>query len=188
MNRAKQNLIMEKKPIQLLVPKGSVPVEHSMPGATPAASPAPGLRVKGDSFLTLHFKISLADGDGVVANTFEDKPATLQLGTGQFSPPLEHCLIGLAEGESIDVVVDPGQAYGTRNPELVQVIQRSILDQHGEPGADWQPGDVVEFPAPNGGTYAGVLKTIDSSRAVFDFNHPLAGQRLRLEARVIGIL
>jgi len=29
---------------------------------------------------------------------------------------------------------------------------------------------------------------IDANRAVFDFNHPLAGQRLRLQARVIGVL
>jgi len=179
---------MEKKSIQLLVPKASASAERAAQGNVITSGPAGGVRVQGNSFLTLHFKISLADGDGLVASTFEDKPATLQLGTGQFSPPLEHCLIGLAEGESIDVVVEPDQAYGTRNPELVQVIQRSVLDQHGEPGADWQPGDVVEFPAPNGGTYAGVLKTIDASRAVFDFNHPLAGQRLRLEARVIGIL
>jgi FKBP-type peptidyl-prolyl cis-trans isomerase SlpA len=79
-------------------------------------------------------------------------------------------------------------AYGIRNPELVQVILRTVLDEHGEPGAEWFPGDVVEFPAPNGGTYAGVLKNIDATRAVFDFNHPLAGQRLRLQARVIGVL
>jgi FKBP-type peptidyl-prolyl cis-trans isomerase SlpA len=154
--------------------------------SNPAAQDGP--RVLADSFVTLHFKISLADADGVVADTFEGQPATLQLGTGQFSQPLEHCLIGLAEGESVDVVVEPDQAYGVRSPELVQVILRSVLDEHGEPGAEWVPGDVVEFPAPNGGTFAGVLKMIDANRAVFDFNHPLAGQRLRLQARVIGVL
>jgi FKBP-type peptidyl-prolyl cis-trans isomerase SlpA len=154
--------------------------------SNPAAQDGP--RVLADSFVTLHFKISLADADGVVADTFEGQPATLQLGSGQFSQPLEHCLIGLAEGESVDVVVEPDQAYGVRSPELVQVILRSVLDEHGEPGAEWVPGDVVEFPAPNGGTFAGVLKMIDANRAVFDFNHPLAGQRLRLQARVIGVL
>jgi len=159
-------------------------------GGAVASNPAAqdGPRVLADSFVTLHFKISLADADGVVADTFEGQPATLQLGSGQFSQPLEHCLIGLAEGESVDVVVEPDQAYGVRSPELVQVILRSVLDEHGEPGAEWVPGDVVEFPAPNGGTFAGVLKMIDANRAVFDFNHPLAGQRLRLQARVIGVL
>lgn len=177
---------MEKKSINLLAPKPAA--QTSGPALKQGQPQSGGLRVLADSFVTLHFKISLADADGVVADTFEGQPATLQLGTGQFSQPLEHCLIGVAEGESIDVVVEPDRAYGVRNPELVQVILRSVLDEHGEPGAEWVPGDVVEFPAPNGGTYAGVLKSIDATRAVFDFNHPLAGQRLRLQARVIGVL
>lgn len=141
---------MEKKPINLLAPKPAT--QASAPALNQGQPQSGGLRVLADSFVTLHFKISLADADGVVADTFEGQPATLQLGTGQFSQPLEHCLIGVAEGESIDVVVEPDSAYGIRNPELVQVILRTVLDEHGEPGAEWVPGDVVEFPAPNGGT------------------------------------
>jgi FKBP-type peptidyl-prolyl cis-trans isomerase SlpA len=159
----------------------STPPERSEP--VPAA-----LRVAADSFLTLHFRISLEQSDEVVVDTFEGQPVTLQLGTGQFSEPLERYLHGLAEGESIDVLVEPGQAYGERNPELIQVILRAVLDEHGDPGTVWEPGDVVEFPTPSGGTYAGVLKSIDDTRALFDFNHPLAGQRLRLKARIVGIL
>ena len=36
--------------------------------------------------------------------------------------------------------------------------------------------------------FAGVLKEIDERGAVFDFNHPLAGQRVRFEVRILGIL
>ena len=114
---------MEKKPINLLAPKPAT--QASAPALNQGQPQSGGLRVLADSFVTLHFKISLADADGVVADTFEGQPATLQLGTGQFSQPLEHCLIGVAEGESIDVVVEPDGAYGIRNPELVQVILRS---------------------------------------------------------------
>ncbi|MFX5476334.1 FKBP-type peptidyl-prolyl cis-trans isomerase, partial [Acinetobacter baumannii] len=44
--------------------------------------------VQADSFLTLHYRISLENGTEVVS-TFDDKPATLLLGQGQFAPTLE---------------------------------------------------------------------------------------------------
>ena len=53
--------------------------------------------VQADSFLTLHYSISLENGTEVVS-TFEDKPATLLLGQGQLAPTLETALLGMPEG------------------------------------------------------------------------------------------
>ena len=39
------------------------------------------------SFLTLHYRLAGPDGDDLV-NTFNDKPATLSLGSGELSPAL----------------------------------------------------------------------------------------------------
>jgi FKBP-type peptidyl-prolyl cis-trans isomerase SlpA len=47
---------------------------------------------------------------------------------------------------------------------------------------------VVEFNAPNGAQYAGVLQSIDAEGAWFDFNHPLAGKPITFEAQIIAIL
>jgi FKBP-type peptidyl-prolyl cis-trans isomerase SlpA len=58
---------------------------------TPATLVQPG------SFLTLHYRLAGPDGADVV-NTFNDKPATLSLGTGQLAPAMEARLIGLPEG------------------------------------------------------------------------------------------
>jgi len=55
-------------------------------------------------------------------------------------------------------------------------------------GEDFSPGDLVEFNAPGGGRYAGVLKEVGETSALFDFNHPLAGQALTFEVKIIGIL
>ena len=144
--------------------------------------------VKGDSHLTLHYRISLADGGGDVVSTFGAAPATLQMGLGQWAEPLERCLLGLAQGAHGTFDLPAGQAFGDRNPALVQRVARSMLDAHAEPGTEWTQGDHVDFPAPDGGRYAGVLKAIDERGAVFDFNHPLAGRPIRFEVRIIGVL
>ena len=144
--------------------------------------------VKPDSYLTLHYRLSLADGVEDVVNTFGGKPATLQLGAGQMAERLERCMVGLAEGARTVFDLEPDAAFGRRNPELVQRVSRAMLDEHGEAGAEYQPGDLVEFPAPGGGRFAGVLKEINDRWALFDFNHPLAGKRIRLEVEIVGVL
>jgi len=144
--------------------------------------------VKADSYLTLHYRLSLAETGDDVVSTFGGNPATLQLGLGQMAEPLERCLIGLTEGARAVFELGPGEAFGVRNPQLLQRVSRAMLAKHGETGTGYEPGDLVEFPAPGGGRFAGVLKEIDERWALFDFNHPLAGQPVRLEVEILGVL
>lgn len=139
------------------------------------------------AYLTLHYRLAVADGNDIVT-TFHENPATLQMGTGQLAPFLEACLLGLPEGAQQTFELAPEQAFGARNPDLLQRVSRATLVQNSEQGQEYAIGDLVEFNAPSGGRFAGVLRAIDDQGALFDFNHPLAGQTLRFEVRIIGIL
>ena len=146
--------------------------------------------VRPDSYLTLHYRIELASGPAagsLFADTFSGRPGTLQLGMGQWAPGLEAALIGRAEGERFTFEVPAAQAYGDRNPELVQWVARSMLEAEAAE-TDFSPGEIIEFSAPNGGRYSGVLKEFNDDRALFDFNHPLAGIDLRVEVSLLGVL
>jgi FKBP-type peptidyl-prolyl cis-trans isomerase SlpA len=140
-----------------------------------------------DSHLTLHYRLSLGDGGEDVMNTFKARPATLQLGIGQLAEFLEKRLIGLAEGTHETFDLAPEEAFGVRNPELIQRVSRQMLNANTDE-KDFVPGDLVDFPSPDGGRFAGVLKEIDSQTALFDFNHPLAGRALRFEVKLLGVL
>ncbi|GGI15666.1 FKBP-type peptidyl-prolyl cis-trans isomerase [Oxalicibacterium faecigallinarum] len=137
--------------------------------------------------LTLHYRLAAEDGTDLIT-TFDGNPATLQLGTGQLAPFLEACLLGLTEGTHQTFSLAPEQAFGARNPELVRRLSREMLDRNSVPGEDYVIGDLVEFAAPSGGQFAGVLREIDAETALFDFNHPLAGQSVRFEVQIIGVL
>ena len=140
------------------------------------------------SFLTLHYRLAGPDG-GDVVNTFGGQPATLSLGTGQLAPAMEARLIGLPEGAHERFTLQPGEAFGERNPDMVQRVKRALLDELGDPDAEYSLGDVVQFPTPDGqGAYAGVVRELGPDWLLFDFNHPLAGQPVTFEVRVIGIL
>jgi len=139
------------------------------------------------AFLTLHYRLASLNGENIVS-TFEGAPATLQLGQGQLASPLEACLKGLPEGAHEIFMLSPEKAFGPRNPDLIQWVSRATLAQHSQSGEEYEIGDLVEFAAPGGGRFAGVLHEINDDNALFDFNHPLAGQPVKFEVKIIGIL
>ena len=140
------------------------------------------------SFLTLHYRLAGPDGAAVV-NTFDDKPATLSLGTGELAPAVEARLIGLEEGSRHSFELAAGEAFGLRNPQLLQRVKLALLHELGDPDADYAVGDVVQFPTPDGqASYAGVVREVGTDWLLFDFNHPLAGQPVRFDVHVIGVL
>lgn len=145
--------------------------------------------VQPGSFLTLHYRMSDAGGQ-VIIDTFNGQPATLSLGQGELSPAIEQRLIGLEEGTRTVIDLAPGEAFGERQPEMQQWVARKLLDQLGDPLERYAVGDVVQFPTPDGtGTYAGAVREVREDGAVlFDFNHPLAGQPVRFEVQLIGVL
>ncbi|HBI83851.1 peptidylprolyl isomerase [Orrella sp. NBD-18] len=147
--------------------------------------------VRADSYLTLHYRIVIESGPAAGStfiDTFDGRPATLQLGSGQWSPTMEAPLLGHAEGDCFSYTLSPVDAYGDRNPDLIQRVTRSMLSEYAEPDTAFVPGDMVEFSAPNGGRYSGVLKEINEETALFDFNHPLAGLTLRVDIDLLGVL
>lgn len=143
------------------------------------------------SFLTLHYRLAGPDGADVI-NTFSEQPATLSLGTGQLSPALEQRLLGLPEGMQQIFELAPGEAFGQRSAELLQRVKLALLREMGDPQEDYHVGDVVQFPTPDGqASYAGVVREIgppEEDWALFDFNHPLAGQSVVFEVKIIGVL
>jgi FKBP-type peptidyl-prolyl cis-trans isomerase SlpA len=156
--------------------------------STPLAGSSAAIRV--GSHVTLHFRLSLADGT-VVFDTFAERPATIQIGEGHIAAPLERFLTALNEGDERCYELAPDDGFGPRNPDLLQRVSRALLSRHSDAAlGELTPGDIIEFPTPDGlgGRVAGVFKGWEGDAAMFDFNHPLAGQALRFDVRIIGVL
>lgn len=147
--------------------------------------------VQSDSYLTLHYRIVVTSGSGegsIFIDTFDGRPGTLQLGVGQWAPDMEEAMLGREEGDCFSLSLSPDQAYGDRNPELVQLVSHAMLREHAGEDADFEPGDMVSFTAPNGGQYSGIFKEMTNDGALFDFNHPLAGRALRVDVDLLGVI
>lgn len=152
---------------------------------TPSQDSIP--RVAPGAFLTLHYRLSGPHGD--VVNTFNQAPATLSLGNQELSPLLEEALLGLPEGAHEQFEFEPGLVFGQRNPDLLQWVSKTSLSQAGESVDELQEGEVVQVPTGQAGQQvAGIVRKIEPQAVLLDFNHPLAGQAVRFEVQVIGVL
>jgi FKBP-type peptidyl-prolyl cis-trans isomerase SlpA len=138
--------------------------------------------VAANSLVTLHYRITLPNGQPLIS-TFEATPATLQLGAGEMLPAMEQLLIGLAAGSRQHFDLEAEQAFGPHRPELVERVKRAHM-----PDEEIEAMSVMEFTAPDGSRYSGLVREIDAESALIDFNHPLAGKSIRLEVEVIGVV
>jgi len=138
--------------------------------------------VEANSLVTLNYRISMENGQPLIS-TFEGQPATLQLGANEMMPTLEQCFIGLEEGSEKKFTLTPEQAFGPHREELIEIVARKHM-----PEEDIEPMSVMEFTAPDGSRYSGLVREIDQEKAVIDFNHPLAGKTIHLEVQIIGVL
>lgn len=139
--------------------------------------------VRAGNLITLHYRVATGD-DTELVSTFDSTPATLQLGSGELAPPLEHCLIGVNVGERHVFLLEADQAFGDHNPQLTQRMARTALPPDSSP----ELHGLIQFAAPNGDKFTGIVRELDDEAVLVDFNHPLAGKAVRFEVEIIGIL
>ena len=85
--------------------------------------------------------------------------------------------MGMSVGEEKKAELEPKDAFGERNPELARVMHLSDFRKR---DMDPYPGMQVDID----GTVA-TVKSINSGRVLVDANHPLAGERMIYEVKLI---
>ncbi len=132
-------------------------------------------RVKENDTVTVVYEGTVNNGD-----TFESSsdtgPLEFTMGTQSVMPLFEEAVLGMAVGESKSINIPPQDAYGVRHDELVQDIDRAILQEK-----DVQPGMTLGLDMEKDGKKHKIPATVTAIKddaVTVDFNHPLAGQTL----------
>jgi len=137
----------------------------------------------GDTFL-LRYALRPRGGDDVISNFDDAQPDTVTLGDGTLAPTLEQWLIDLVPGERYVFLLEPWQAFGESQPELVQTLPKTDVPA----GIKLEVDQLVEFAMPNGQTLAGHILEVSDDAVKVDFNHPLADLAIEFEVEIVDIL
>lgn len=135
-----------------------------------------------DSEVTLHFSLSLEDGQ-LVDSTRGKKPGTLVMGDDTLPVGITKLLLGLKVGDKRAFVIQPTQAFGEYNDKNLQQIPKDQFD----PGQPLSEGLVVQFQGPGGYALPGVVRRVLAEFVEVDFNHPLAGRNLLFDVEILSV-
>jgi len=127
-------------------------------------------------------EVELSDIWGNLIQKSEEPVQYLHGGYGDIFPVVEAALEGKRERDRVEVRMEPEEAYGDYDEELVQLVPRDQFPEGLEIGMR------VEGEA--GSDSEGMLYTVTDmaeGKVVLDGNHPLAGLALKFECTVAGV-
>ncbi len=140
------------------------------------------MNITKDTVVTLHYKLS--DTQGNLIEESSEPMVYLHGGYNNTLPKLEEALDGKAPGAEVMVQVEPVDAFGEYDADLVKIEPRNLFPEDVEVGMQFEG-------APDGGEQADSLvftvTDIADGKVVLDGNHPLAGIALRFALNVVDV-
>ena len=139
------------------------------------------MRIEAGRVVVLAYE--LKDCEGVAMEAEGASLAYLHGGYGNIFPKVEAALEGREVGHELSLTLDPEDAFGDYDPELLRVEERSRFPEALEVGMQFEgvPG------GEEGEARIYTVTDIAGDKVVVDANHPLAGERLWFKCSVRGV-
>lgn len=137
------------------------------------------MTINEEQVVSIHY--TLTDDSGETLDTSADRdPLQYVHGAQNIIPGLESALEGKAVGDNFEVTLQPSEAYGEFDEELVQQVPLAAFE-----GVDQiEPGMQFEARSPEGATQVVIVQEVTDDGVVVNGNHPLAGQVLHFDVTV----
>jgi FKBP-type peptidyl-prolyl cis-trans isomerase SlyD len=132
------------------------------------------MQVGRDTVVTL--KIEMYDAQGALLHAPKEPHTYLHGGYGGLLDALEQSLEGKSAGESLQLQLEPEQAFGEYDAELLRVEPASRYGEGMEIGMEIEEDELLY-----------TVTDVADGKVVLDANHPLAGMALRFDCQVISV-
>jgi len=128
----------------------------------------------------IEYTVKNSKGEVVDSNVGQ-APLEFIAGKGQIIPGLEKEVENMQEGEQKTVTVPASEAYGEYREDMVQKLPRDQFQ-----GIDLEKGMTLYGQTPDGQVVAVTVKDFDDKEVTIDYNHPLAGEDLTFDVKVVS--
>ena len=139
------------------------------------------MKIQDLAYVAIEYTLTL-DSDEVVDQSQPGKPFGFIFGSGLVIPGLEKGLEGIEQGQSTKFSVEAEEGYGQPRQELFRELPR----EHFPADADIEPNMIFEADGPHGPVRFRV-ESVSDEVVVANLNHPLAGERLHFDLKVIEV-
>jgi FKBP-type peptidyl-prolyl cis-trans isomerase SlpA len=138
-------------------------------------------QIKEGASVSVNYTGRLEDGTIFDTSLQEGRnPLTAILGQGQLIPGFENGLMGMSVGEKKTIEIEPKDAYGEVNEQMVQEVALTQVPE------GIKEGDMLQGQNQYGPIQV-TVKEVKDSTVVLDMNHPLAGKKLIFDLEVVSV-
>ncbi len=139
------------------------------------------MEVSKDKVVSIDYTLTGAQGN--VLDTSQGRgPLAYLHGASNIIPGLESALEGKSLGDQLNVTIAPEQAYGQHDPRMVQVVPRTAFQ-----GAPTITAGMQFQGNTQSGPRVITVTKVEGDNITIDANHPLAGQTLTFDVKVVEI-
>jgi len=136
------------------------------------------MQVQNQTVVSIHYTLKNTD-DVLIQDTTGYSPESYLHGAGNILAGLEEALAGKHSGDELEVMINYPEAFGPVDEELFIELSNEDI-----PGIDdLQPGDYIGLPDGR----EGVLVEKHADFSVLDTNHPLAGEVLVYNLKIVDV-
>ena len=139
--------------------------------------------VKKDDTIRVHYTGRLEDDTQFDSSAGKD-PIEFTVGQGQLIQGFENGVMGMAPGEKKTISIQPAEAYGERQEDLLGKVGRDQFPPEIVPEAGMQ----LQVKRPDGEVMPVVVVEVTEEEVTLDGNPPLAGKTLVFDLEVVEIL
>ena len=141
-------------------------------------------KVKSGSTIKVEYTGQFENGTIFDSSEIQGKPLEFKVGAGQMIKGFDEAVVGMKLGEEKTIKLQPSDAYGNYNPELVATIPRKTLPDK----RPIQPGMMILVGDPASGQQIPALITeANENNFTINMNHPLAGKTLIFKVKIASI-
>ena len=139
-------------------------------------------KIENGKMVSIQYSVKNQDTQEVIDQNSESEPLEFLVGSSQIISGLEKALQGLSAGECKEVIVAPQEAYGEYRVDYLQEVPREQFE-----GIELKEGMTLFGHGEDGRSVQVTVKSFNDESVMIDYNHPLAGQTLIFDVKVLDV-
>ena len=145
--------------------------------------------VENNKIVSVTYELKLGNKEGeTIEVSSEENPLIFPFGGGMLLPAFENGLLNKEVGDSFEIEINAKDGYGEVDEYMVINIPKSAFIIDGKIDDEIVAiGNTLPMMSSSGHPMNGLILSIEDDEVIMDFNHPLAGQDLYFNGKVIDV-
>ncbi|SRR5690554_4000773 len=148
------------------------------------------MKISDNKYVSLAYDLNVGEGSDreLMEQATAERPMEFIFGANMMLEAFENQIKGLGQGDPFSFQLLPEEAYGDYDETKLVELPKNIFEINGKIDDEVLfEGNTVPMMDSSGNRLVGSVVSISDDVVTMDFNHPLAGERMYFDGRVVGV-